>query len=252
MKNASGLILFDLDDTLVDTSDIYWKSRSEFIKLMAELGYDSDYVLEKFEEIDSRNLSKFGYVPQRYCTSMLDAYKFLVLSNNQNAIISIENKIKKIGAIVRDEVPGLIDGALELLDRVKSNGFRSVLITRGIEEVQRKKIRTHGLEKYFDKIEIVLNNKVDLFRREIADAAISLDKCWVVGDSIKSDINPGLEVGAACVLFLYSHPFYFWRQEYGQTPNGDFYLSYSLQNISKIIMNPGMFQKTNVIPVLPS
>jgi FMN phosphatase YigB (HAD superfamily) len=34
-----ALIIFDLDDTLIDTSDVYWRAKSEFVRLLASHGW---------------------------------------------------------------------------------------------------------------------------------------------------------------------------------------------------------------------
>lgn len=69
--------------------------------------------------------------------------------------------------------------------------------------------------------------------------------CWVIGDSIKSDINPAIELGIGPILYLYSHHTYFWRQEYGALARGEFYLAKSLSEVQAILSNPDKFKKIN-------
>ncbi len=62
----------------------------------------------------------------------------------------------------------------------------------------------------------------------------SPEKTWIIGDSIKSDINPGVETGANCFLYVYHHHKYSWLQEYGCTPIGPFYKVKSLAEIEPV------------------
>ena len=48
----SGLIVFDLDDTLLNTSNVYWLARKLFVeKLSEELQINEDKLIEEFEQV---------------------------------------------------------------------------------------------------------------------------------------------------------------------------------------------------------
>ena len=60
------LLIFDFDDTLVDTSDVYYRARKCFIQVLVKNGIDADIAVKTFEEVDSSNITKFGFSPNRY------------------------------------------------------------------------------------------------------------------------------------------------------------------------------------------
>ena len=70
---------------------------------------------------------------------------------------------------------------------------------------------------------------------------------WVIGDSIKSEINPALNVGMKAILFKYRHSEYIWEQEYGSISIDSFYMVESLPEIIDIIKNPSIFEKKNSV-----
>ncbi len=81
----------------------------------------------------------------------------------------------------------------------------------------------------------------EVLRRVIEEEGASPSTTWVIRDSIKSDINPALEVGARCVLNFYTHASYRRPQEYGDAPRGPFYIARTLAEIRDIIESPARF-----------
>ena len=104
------LIIFDLDDTLVDTSHVYWVARTQFIDLLTGYGLDPMFVLEEFEEIDDANIRAHGFIPERYALTMLDTYQRLVHKGMIFQSTGLEDDIRECGRIVFDHLPELIDG----------------------------------------------------------------------------------------------------------------------------------------------
>src|SRR5882762_8070161 len=241
------LAIFDLDDTLVDTSHIYWESRSAFLQCLAENGFDREEVLEYFEEIDGGHIAQYGYVPERYEKSMFVAYRGLCERAKLVPDEQLASCIRDAGRIVQQKMPDLIGGAIELLDGARALGMRVVLVTRGVESVQQSKIRAHDLAHHFDRVEIVQAKDAALFRRVMIESGFSEADTWIIGDSVRSDINPGVQAGANCILYLYTHHSYYWRQEYGVTPLGAFYIAQDLKDVLPILCNPKSGQRVNAV-----
>lgn len=120
-----------------------------------------------------------------------------------------------------------------------------VYLTRGIPDFQIRKIKTLKIDKYFKSIQVVEKKGVNEFQEFLKDIKVHPSDCWVVGDSIKSDINPAINLGIKPILYLYSHHTYFWRQEYGALAEGAFYLAKSLSEVKSILSSPNKFKKIN-------
>ncbi len=236
-NNLKGLIIFDLDDTLVDTSDLYWRARSEFIKLFVNYKVDELEILETFEKIEANNIKIDGIIPERYKKSMYETMNFIKNNHQLNLSANLEKEIEVIGDIIISKIPDLIDGAIDLL-QWSSQNFNLVLLTRGIENIQYNKIKKWSLNRFFKEIYVVETKNSDLFLSIIAKFDQNPTNCWIIGDSIKSDINNGLKINCNCILYKYSHPNYIWRQEYNETPIGKFYIANRLSEIKDIITNP--------------
>jgi putative hydrolase of the HAD superfamily len=239
------LIIFDLDDTLVDTSDIYWRARSTFVEKLTEYGLEAEKIIEEFEKIDSINIKTLGFAPNRYEKSMLDTYQHFV-SQGELSLSSADEIISCINfcsRIIEEAIPELIEGAKYLLDWA-SRYFKLALLTRGEDYLQKKKLCRTGLYRYFDLdfIRVVSKKDANTFKQFLDCVGYHPDNTWIVGDSIKSDINPGIEIGAICVLYIYRHHSYYWSQEHGCSSLGSFYKTNSLQQIKEILESPLKFQ----------
>jgi len=212
-KNVS-LLIFDLDDTLVDTSDVYWRAKKLFIEILKKQAPQlAESFLDKtFEDIDTLNLKGYGHAPTRYGKSMIDTYLFLLSKKYLEYDLEIEKKIAEAGNMILNTIPKLINGAIDLLIWCKSK-YNLALVTRGEEDLQRKKINHLKLEHYFDLIRIVPEKSESDFVRIIKDFHINKKDTWIIGDSLKAEIETGLKLGVNCIFFNYSHSSYRWIQE---------------------------------------
>ena len=216
------LIIFDLDDTLLNTSDIYWRARTLFAQELQAEGLEADKVIEVFEEIEAFNIQEYGFAPDRYGKSMLDTYNRIANQLGREMKAERLARIKVYGNMIFEHLPKLMEGATELLTWAASH-FELSLITRGALTLQHKKIRRAGLDQYFGFIEVVEEKNTGTFSKMMESAGYTPDRSWVIGDSIRSDINPGIEAGATCILLSYQHEFYSWRQEHGDEAIGPYH-----------------------------
>lgn len=105
--------------------------------------------------------------------------------------------------VSRDFMPG----AEEVLDFLKSKGDELVLLTHGDYAWQKEKIEVHDLDKWFYDINIV-----DLKTSEVVKIVVEgkdKNKTYMVGNSLRSDINPALKAGINAVYI----PFETWAFE---------------------------------------
>lgn len=247
MNVDKKIIIFDLDDTLVDTSDIYWRARNCFVNELREEGFDPENVIEIFEEIDSVYMKKFAHAPERYAESMLATYKQILKQKNMEIKEENLSRIKSCGNIILEQLPQLISGSTELLEWAFQY-FKLAILTRGDEQLQRRKLKHAGISKYFDLVRVVQIKDENSFCSILNEAGFHPEDAWIIGDSIKSDINPGIKIGASSILYLYTHHSYYWRQEYGLAATGPFYLVYKLKEVIDILKSPSSFKKIHELP----
>jgi putative hydrolase of the HAD superfamily len=235
--NEPKLVIFDLDDTLIDTSHVYWVARKRFADTVKTQGVPEDIIIDTFEHIDAENIKKFGLVPSRYGVSMSETYDVLASKYSLHRHESVAREIKICGDVVLHSLPKLIPGAMDLLKWV-STQFDLVLLTRGIPELQQKKVESRRIAHFFKSIQIVPYKGPTDFERVVERSGLRPEDAWAIGDSIRSDINPALAAGLNAILYRYSHHSYYWRQEYGVTPSGPFFCVDKLTDIKEVLESP--------------
>ena len=105
---------------------------------------------------------------------------------------------------LRDEKLKPFPGAIDALRRLRDTGARMALLTNGSSESQRGKIDKHGLEEFFDYIQIEGEfgiGKPDerSFRNALDALGVGPHEAWMIGDNLDFDIHAAQQVGVYAV-----------------------------------------------------
>ena len=220
-------IIFDLDDTLIRTSKLYNQARDEFSTLMAELGFPKNEVLEKLDEIDIGHITRKGFAKERYPFSLVKTYHYYNEKTGRKIDLKIEKQIENVGWKVFQQVPERVKGVEQVLNHLKNRYFL-ILATLGDLEIQHKKIFDSGLKPYFSAIYVLDYKTVQEYQQILEIHKLKKDKTWLIGNSVRSDLNPGLKLGLNCILI----PAPTWKFE-EENPISDQYIR--LQYLSEIL-----------------
>ncbi|MBU6414839.1 HAD hydrolase-like protein [Patescibacteria group bacterium] len=210
------LFVFDLDDTLMQTTIDYARARDALLRFAFEvfcskdsrsLDEINDAMILEFRELDrtrSQTLDN-GFI--RFPGTCAEYYRILAARYQMAHDPLIEQKFLALGYEVFNPSHwaerGLIDDARELLTKLKQDGHHLMLCTRGDETVQTMKIKVLGLEEFFEDPDIFIVEKKteERFQRMMAKfrmqhALISeYPTCWSIGDWYDADIAPALGAG---------------------------------------------------------
>ncbi|MBQ2699429.1 MAG: HAD family hydrolase [Firmicutes bacterium] len=197
-------IIFDFDDTLVYTNELFDIAKDRFYLRMAELGFDDTDVPKLLNDCDIANIAKAGAMKSScFANAMADAYAELCRRHGQAPDAAVTAEVVELGYQPYNARQRRFPGAEELLQRLRDRGdCRLNLVTQGEFAIQNRRIGESGFDKYFDNIFIVPLKYptiyVDMCREQGWDAARTLS----VGNSIRSDINPSITAGFKAVLLL--------------------------------------------------
>jgi putative hydrolase of the HAD superfamily len=189
-RNGIALVGFDADDTLWKSQDYFDAAQAEFERIVAAY-VDLDDAGARLYAVEKRNLALFGYGVKGMVLSMVEAAVEITDARISAADL---HRIVELGkALLRHPVE-LLPGVREAVACVAAD-LPVVLITKGDLFHQEAKVRDSGLSDLFRRIEIVSEKDTRTYARLFAEFGIAPAQFLMVGNSLRSDIAPVLELG---------------------------------------------------------
>lgn len=197
------IIAFDADDTLWENEKLYRDAKSRFLDLLSKY-QESRSVERLLEEIEVYNIFYYGYGIKSFALSMVEAA--LESSEGRATGDEISEIIQTIKSMLLNEVE-LFEHVEETLKSL-SEKFILMLITKGDLFEQERKIQRSGLASYFRYIEVVGEKSVQAYKVIFSKYNINPKRVLMVGNSVKSDIMPIIEMGGKAVLIPYENTWF--------------------------------------------
>lgn len=184
-------IAFDADDTLWKNEEYYLQGRDLFFQIMEK--YDLDDVdLGVVDDLEMKNLRHYGYGVMSFVLSLIE----LGIRLTQNRILAEDiQKLLDHGKEMLSVEMEIFPGVESLLEEISSD-TRLLLITKGDLFHQQRKLSGSGLGQYFQTIEVVSEKNREVYQEILDRFQISSDRFLMIGNSLRSDIIPILDLGA--------------------------------------------------------
>ena len=210
-------IAFDADDTLWHTERIFISTKDKFSALLAEYR-NKNYIEQHLDATETKNIAHFGYGIKGFTLSMIETACDLTDGKITG------DKIKQIIEFAREMIASpieVLEGVRETIETL-SKDYRLILITKGDLLDQEAKLARSGLGDYFDSFEIVPRKDAKIYKYILRRHEISADEFVMVGNSLKSDILPVLEIGARAVFVSYETEWFHERVSDEELKDKDF------------------------------
>lgn len=221
-KASLKVIGFDADDTLWVNETYFRDTEAKFAELMSkyETPNATDQALFKKE---MQNLPIYGYGIKGFMLSMLESS--IELSNGQVSAKDIQSIIVMGKKMILHPVE-VLDGVREVLEALNPH-YRLIILTKGDLLDQERKLEKSGLSSFFHHVEVLSDKRSDNYAHLLKHLQINPAHFLMVGNSLKSDVLPLLEIGAQAIHV----PFHTtWQHEEVSTPSNVNYIT--LNNIS--------------------
>ncbi|OUS00020.1 HAD family hydrolase [Flavobacteriales bacterium 33_180_T64] len=188
------VIGFDADDTLWVNETYFRDAELEFAKLLS-LYETANKIDQELFKMEMKNLSLYGYGIKGFVLSMVEMA--LELSNNSVSNDSI-SKILEIGKGMLNKPVELLEGVEDTL-KALSLTHRLILVTKGDLLDQERKLEKSNLTSYFHHIEVLSDKKEINYSKLLNHLDINPSEFLMVGNSLKSDILPLVNIGAEAI-----------------------------------------------------
>ncbi|TVM01314.1 MAG: HAD family hydrolase [Candidatus Brocadia sp. WS118] len=193
LKNIK-IIAFDADDTLWVNEPNYRETEVRFCEIL-EAYISHQEIIEKLFETEMRNLKLFGYGAKGFMLSMIET----ALEISQFRISGKDiQKIIDLGKSLLQKPIEILEGVVEILTELQHR-YPLLLLTKGDLLDQETKLARSGLADYFNHIEIVSDKTEETYRGFFKKLNIQPREFLMIGNSVKSDILPVINIGAQAI-----------------------------------------------------
>ena len=184
-------IIFDVDNTLLDTNKDCLDAYNEFFKSKSINNYN-DYSIRLYNIIDKYDRENGNYDKND-------------LSNYINKYLDIDFTRKdfdNVFKIYQNHATILSDDVIPTLE-ILSKNYEMVTLSKWYLEDQQMRLKKAKLIKYFTQVYGLENAgmKPDSKSFIIVAGNIRLDECLVIGDSLNNDIIPADELGMKTIFY---------------------------------------------------
>ncbi len=229
------LIGFDADDTLWHNESLYAETIQRFKALLAPYAPAGE-VQQRLDATERRNLSYYGYGITGFTVSLIET-----------AILVSGGRIPSNDLLRLIEMSrGMVDAEVRLLERVEdtlaavSVEYPLLLITKGDLLHQRGKLDRSGLGRFFRAVEVVSDKDQPTYAAVLERLGVNPRRFLMVGNSLRSDILPVLELGGSAVYIPYE---LIWQHEVVESenlPQGRFF---ELEHMGQL---PGLLERLSL------
>jgi putative hydrolase of the HAD superfamily len=184
------VIAFDADDTLWINEPYFQETEKEFCRLFEDY-LPQHTVARELLQTEIQNLTLYGYGIKGFMLSMIETA--LKITNKTVSVEAID-KIISYGKDLLARPIELLEGVEEVLTALKGH-YRLVVATKGDLLDQERKLKKSGLEHYFHHIEIMSEKGEADYRKLLKHLDIKPEEFVMIGNSLKSDVLPVLNIG---------------------------------------------------------
>jgi putative hydrolase of the HAD superfamily len=196
---AIELLGVDADDTLWH-SEVHFEFTQQRVRELVAPWVEAADFDERLLATERRNLRLFGYGVKGFALSTIET----VIELTEGRIPASD--IHQIISVAKSQ----LDHPIELLAGVEATvaalavRYRLVLITKGDLFHQEAKVAASGLGERFEGVEVVAEKDPATYRRLLHRYGADPANFAMIGNSLRSDILPALELGGFGVHIPYA------------------------------------------------
>ncbi len=187
-------IAFDADDTLWINEPYYRETEKAFCEMLKDY-MPCDEAAKQLLNTEVGNIPLYGYGGKSFILSKIET--IIKITNGKASMDFIQRAID-LGKELLSKPVIVLDGVEDVLKEL-SQKYKLILATKGDLLDQQRKLTESGLQKYFFQVEVMSDKKVADYSKILNKLDCKSEELLMIGNSIKSDILPLLELGAKAI-----------------------------------------------------
>lgn len=200
-------VIYDLDDTLIGTQQLYERATDQFVALAKTRGIDGRRARAVFERTDLAYAKTFGLSKKRLPTAMHDA--MVELTGDAKAGRQAARIARHVFVSRERNYPN----ARAVLQDHQAAGDRVIILTKGVRSLQQARIARSGLAGLFDHVEIVPDKSAASYTKLLKKFNLDPKRTFVIGNSFKSDIATAHAAGIPGTNTIWLSQRVMWKNE---------------------------------------
>ena len=198
MIEGIQVIGFDADDTLW-INETYFLETEQKLRLLLAPYVDSETVSAELFRTESRNMPLYGYGVKAYILSVIET---AIRITDGKVPAGILEQILMLGKEQLTKPVELLDGVEDTLNALVGR-YRLIVVTKGDLLDQEQKLRRSGIEHLFHHVEIMSDKTDREYRALLNHLDIRPEEFLMIGNSVRSDIIPPLNLGSYAIHVPY-------------------------------------------------
>ncbi len=197
-------LIFDADDTLWENNQLFERAIEDFFDWVAHPTLERTALRALLDEIEAANTVAHGYGSKVFLGTLADCFARL---RERPASYDEQQQITRLAVALVEHRVELMPGVSETLAELGAR-HELRLLTKGDHEEQQAKLDASGLAHHFASIHIVPEKDDATYAGLVADLGLDVGRCWMIGNSPKSDILPARNVGLRAVFIPNENPWF--------------------------------------------
>lgn len=190
MARKLQTIGFDADDTLWHNERFFTLTQERFAELLSDHS-ERTHLDARLLAAEKRNIGHYGFGVKGFVLSMIETAIEVTDGRVPGATIG---KILEAGQDMLAHPVELLPHAKDAVEALAAE-HHLVLITKGDLLHQERKLAASGLGELFDAVEIVSDKQPQTYARIFGASPGGAEASMMVGNSLKSDVNPAIRAG---------------------------------------------------------
>jgi putative hydrolase of the HAD superfamily len=203
-------VYLDADDTLWHNLVHFDTAEKRFGEMFSTYMPATD-ATRAIMETEKRNIALYGFGVKSFTLAMIET----AIAVSGGAVDAVT--IQKLIGMGRD----MLDHDIELLPHVEKTmaalhgRHKLLLVTKGDLHHQERKVLASGLAHFFEGVEIVSDKTPATYHAICKRHGVAVERCVMVGNSIRSDVLPMIEAGGHGVYVPFN---IIWDHEHEDVP----------------------------------
>ncbi|MGO9096520.1 MAG: HAD family hydrolase [Bryobacteraceae bacterium] len=202
-------LIFDADDTLWENNIYFEDAFAQFFEFLGHSTLTAEEIRAVLDEIELANQRTHGYGALNFGRNLLECYEHLAERAISHADL---DRVMSFAERILDLPVELMEGVAQTLEYLAGR-HELLLFTKGHHDEQRLKIDRSGLDRHFSHAAIVHEKDAASYRELLESRRLDPARCWMIGNSPRSDINPALELGLGAVYIPHPRTWSLEREE---------------------------------------